>query len=98
MDGPIATAIFSCFRSALRDYANDGIDNASGIDQVHFDAGDDWGYFGEVRAQVDGVFFGGDEGFGVGFFFQAKEVPNVGWRVPVMVAVELFGNRVNTCI
>jgi hypothetical protein len=57
--------IFSCFGFAFRDHAKNGIHNDSRIDQLHLNAGNDWGYFAEVRAQVDGVFFGSDEGVGV---------------------------------
>ena len=90
-----ATAIFSCFGPAFGDRAENGIHNASRIDQLHLNSRDDWGYFAKMCAQVNGIFFRGDEAVGLLLISQFEQMANVIGRVLVMIAVKPFRDWLN---
>src|SRR5450631_168803 len=89
--------IFSRRRPAFPNHAQNSIQSVSGVKEFHSSARDgDPIKRRKQRAEIDRVFFGGDETTGVVLLTQGSEIADIFLRVRVVVAVKLRGGWVNT--
>src|SRR5713101_3778396 len=93
----ISRAIFSRRWPAFLNHAQNSIQNVSGFEKLHDYASDGyWLKGGKGRAEIDGVFLGGDEAAGAVLLPQRREVVDIVLCVGVVVAVELGGDRLDS--
>jgi hypothetical protein len=80
-------------------HTQNSIQSVSGIEKLHDDAGyGDWRERRKQRAEIDGVFFSGDETACTVLFPQGRELADIVVCIGIMIAIELGCGRLNASV